>query len=223
MDKYPGISPYAYCAWNPVKLVDPNGMDTININIDKGTIERIKADGDHIIFYFRDGELSGADQIKGSECKFWSSSADYKYTEGNEEKRCSTYYLYCSDVNVGERIFNQIAALGSQVEWDYYSTAVGKVSSGELSSSGIRDKMIHSQGMYTAENVSFWDHYHPSLNSESFFPSHSDQDHARELKGARCTIFCDGLSLHFQRYVPSHENAYINVRKFKSLWHQFAK
>ena len=27
-DKYPGISPYAYCAWNPVKLVDPDGRDT---------------------------------------------------------------------------------------------------------------------------------------------------------------------------------------------------
>ena len=24
-DKYPGISPYAYCVWNPVKLVDPDG------------------------------------------------------------------------------------------------------------------------------------------------------------------------------------------------------
>ena len=27
MDKYPGISPYAYCAWNPVKLVDPDGNE----------------------------------------------------------------------------------------------------------------------------------------------------------------------------------------------------
>ena len=26
-DKYPSISPYNYCAWNPVKLVDPNGME----------------------------------------------------------------------------------------------------------------------------------------------------------------------------------------------------
>ncbi len=26
-DKYPSISPYAYCAWNPVKLVDPDGED----------------------------------------------------------------------------------------------------------------------------------------------------------------------------------------------------
>ena len=24
-DKYPGISPYNYCAWNPMKLVDPDG------------------------------------------------------------------------------------------------------------------------------------------------------------------------------------------------------
>ena len=24
-DKYPSISPYAYCVWNPVKLVDPDG------------------------------------------------------------------------------------------------------------------------------------------------------------------------------------------------------
>ena len=24
-DKYPNISPYAYCAWNPLKLVDPDG------------------------------------------------------------------------------------------------------------------------------------------------------------------------------------------------------
>jgi len=24
-DKYPSLSPYAYCAWNPVKYIDPNG------------------------------------------------------------------------------------------------------------------------------------------------------------------------------------------------------
>ena len=32
MDKYPNISPYAYCAWSPVKLVDPDGEFPVPIH-----------------------------------------------------------------------------------------------------------------------------------------------------------------------------------------------
>lgn len=42
-DKYPSISPYDYCAWNPVKLVDPDGrmLDDYTAKLD-GTIEKKK-------------------------------------------------------------------------------------------------------------------------------------------------------------------------------------
>ena len=38
-DKYPSISPYAYCAWNPLKLVDPEGKDWYDL-YDDGTLIR---------------------------------------------------------------------------------------------------------------------------------------------------------------------------------------
>lgn len=50
-DKYPSISPYAYCAWNPVKLVDPDGMEALVnddgwlINHENKTVIRISDNG----------------------------------------------------------------------------------------------------------------------------------------------------------------------------------
>ena len=47
-DKYPGISPYSYCAWNPVKLVDPDGRDIWNLNKDGELIWKETSEADQI-------------------------------------------------------------------------------------------------------------------------------------------------------------------------------
>ena len=44
-NKYPNISPYAYCAWNPVKLVDPDGCEIGDYYTEKG--KKIGSDGEN--------------------------------------------------------------------------------------------------------------------------------------------------------------------------------
>ena len=47
-DKYPSISPYAYCAWNPVKLVDPDGRDVWELNKSGELIWKCSSEQDEI-------------------------------------------------------------------------------------------------------------------------------------------------------------------------------
>ena len=52
-DKYPSVSPYAYCAWNPVKLVDPDGEE-ISTHTDKdGNVVMVYNDGEQNSSYKR--------------------------------------------------------------------------------------------------------------------------------------------------------------------------
>ena len=57
-DKYPGISPYAYCVWNPVKLVDPEGKSVEDPPI-KRKLEIATAANKHNISQISWGKTSG--------------------------------------------------------------------------------------------------------------------------------------------------------------------
>ena len=75
-DKYPSISPYAYCAWNPVKLVDPDGKDPIYGKI-LGTVKKIGDDGknDGKVYY-----VTGEKKYS----VLWATLWGYDYTSSLE-------------------------------------------------------------------------------------------------------------------------------------------
>ena len=81
-DKYPSISPYAYCVWNPIKLVDPDGREV----------------GD---YYTRDGKWVGRDKwndkkvyiCDGKDDKGnFLNAQDLKITHSEFRKKAATVY-----------------------------------------------------------------------------------------------------------------------------------
>ena len=52
-DKYPSISPYAYCAWNPVRLVDPDGRELTDFKDKKGNLIKHIEDGQNVSYVIK--------------------------------------------------------------------------------------------------------------------------------------------------------------------------
>ena len=102
-DRYPGMSPYAYCVWNPVKLVDPDGRDGIPvINKRKRTIT-VEV---NIIFYMSSVGHIGRKQINTwmenimSEINNKWNSKDWTYAYQGEQYKVDFQFSYVFDNNV---------------------------------------------------------------------------------------------------------------------------
>ena len=93
-DKYPSLSPYNYCAWNPMKLVDPNG-DTLDLVggkqaqndilsiVDPKYQDRITFNGDRVFV--------NTDGLSGEEIE-----QDAGFSTINNLVNSQYNYLYCA-------------------------------------------------------------------------------------------------------------------------------
>lgn len=150
-----GISPYAYCAGNPVNYVDPDGKD-IHYLDEHGQITMTleNSEYDQVLFVDKKGE--------------WVESSQYDYgtieigTEGDFS------FMTLSDDKVGNEIF-QMLADNTTIEWSQLKTdgPLGSSksyisTSGKTGYEGTGISLINSLSREGSTSVREWNHNHPS-------------------------------------------------------------
>lgn len=123
-DKYPQISPYAYCAGNPMKYVDPDGKDIWELNeqgslvnkIADKTQDAIRMNGKQISFEhnsissvtqddYQTTFSFGNEDIAASVFKFLADNSDVEYGLVNSAQKSTVITQHLnSSVNVNEII-----------------------------------------------------------------------------------------------------------------------
>ena len=114
-DKYPSINPYAYCAWNLVKLVDPDGRDIWEIDNEGNVVNRI-SDNTRDIFYIVDDNGNRNEEISISFDNIIISSFKSNY---NYKYNCTfDSYEINGDEN-GQALFEFLSD-NTCVEWSHF-------------------------------------------------------------------------------------------------------
>ena len=145
-DKYPNISPYAYCAWNPIKLVDPDGreVDEWQINLLTGEMTKTGDRGGNshqIITFINPDGTASVKEYDGNNVQF-----EYHREDGRIDYRLQVGDIpqlsqYASiDGLTPERL-----ELPAGVNW---TVEVGSIIMGGASAAGHIPGGIESVGQY---------------------------------------------------------------------------
>lgn len=114
-EKYYSISPYAWCAGNPILFVDPNGMDTWKLD-KQGTVIEIHNHKDYDSFQIVDEDGSIIE----------STQYSYGTIRKVNDNNVASYEV--QESGNGEQLFRFLAT-NSNVEWGQIKTSKGENSS----------------------------------------------------------------------------------------------
>ena len=101
-DKYPSLSPYAYCAWNPVKLVDPDG-DSISLSKEAWNVMKEA----FLSVFNRDEKIIPFSYNEKTQKMYYlGDNSSYNYSETQKEIIEHFKSLCGSDYNITVQIVN---------------------------------------------------------------------------------------------------------------------
>ena len=197
-DKYPSISPYSYCAWNPIKLVDPDGRDIWEID-SKGNVVSHTEDKHRDAFYVVNakGERTG-DFV---EFKYGTVKASTNTAEGG-----GTYDLY--EVNGdgnGKQLF-EFLANNTFVEWSQIKTGkAGSSAKNYLTTSHDEAKEAGAASLWAKslykETIREMNHSHPNgIPIPSGLPGSSDYGKADISFAKSVTSYCNNNNMSVPKF-----------------------
>ena len=140
-DKYPNISPYAYCHWNPIGHIDPNGMDDLFDEL--GTyIDHIDNGTDYVLIQ----------QANGNQ----QNLVDFSYSKNSIKNRAmlsnvASYYAKRVGLNqkIGVRDYKRKGAMAATDVYEscrvFMVIADGKISQNASTGNNIMNSFEHEK------------------------------------------------------------------------------
>ena len=183
-DKYPSMSPYTYCANNPVRLVDEDGREWY-IN-EEGYIKKGDNDDDHNLYFVKGkGDFFGTNQVNSDKkiVKFDIGKDVYqeivldegKYKKDGKVEEYTSQSFDLSDVVTARNVF-RAASLYTDVEWGFWEDETGI----HLSTSHKDDTEItgaKSAGLAAKRGtLLYYFHIHPRSEVQGLFSNDIDQN-----------------------------------------------
>ena len=89
-DKYPSISSYAYCGWNPIGNIDPDGRDTLHFDAKGNYTHRVQSEGSHVGLWHKSN----------------NSTREFRFQDPNDANRFMTSEEYENRISNGETSAN---------------------------------------------------------------------------------------------------------------------